>query len=249
MKTRGTIESGQRNLAARLTLSLLKAMSLSNWSKGFLLPPSDPKIPTPDIQNPHAAFILPRPVRSPAQSTGLQPCVPVPANHAACKVARDFSIFIPRGAPLCVAWGSVQTSPPLPHCSKTRHKFKPVQANSALFAPLFFLTTRHLMFMAPSAPPQKKSARELRQRWSSCRCCLPALAGFACLQSIVPGGIRNIRWKKHIGKGKTFINALANGKTGEIELCPQTRRLPLGPIPCVTPVPSIPRPTHLFPTS
>jgi hypothetical protein len=54
--------------------------------------------PTAQLQNRRATSLLPRPVRSPAQSTGLQPCVPVPANKAACKVARDPSILILRGA-------------------------------------------------------------------------------------------------------------------------------------------------------
>lgn len=32
-----------------------------------------------------------------------------------------------------------------------------------------------------------EKARELRQRGAECRCCIPALAGFVRLQSIVPG--------------------------------------------------------------
>jgi hypothetical protein len=35
---------------------------------------------------------------------------------------------------------------------------------------------------------QKKSARELRQRGSDYRCCIPALAGFVSPQSIAPDG-------------------------------------------------------------
>ena len=35
---------------------------------------------------------------------------------------------------------------------------------------------------------QKKSARELRQKGSNCRCCIPALAGFVSPQSIAPDG-------------------------------------------------------------
>jgi len=34
----------------------------------------------------------------------------------------------------------------------------------------------------------RKSARELRQGGSDYRCCIPALAGFACPQSIAPDG-------------------------------------------------------------
>jgi hypothetical protein len=40
---------------------------------------------------------------------------------------------------------------------------------------------------------RKKAARELRQSQSSYRCCLPALAGFACRQSIVPDGASTIK--------------------------------------------------------
>src|SRR5438270_13970259 len=40
---------------------------------------------------------------------------------------------------------------------------------------------------------RKKSARELRQRRSDYRCCIPALAGFVSPQSIAPDG------------GKTFV--------------------------------------------
>src|SRR5438094_10073328 len=36
--------------------------------------------------------------------------------------------------------------------------------------------------------PTKKSARELRQRGSNYRCCIPALAGFVSPQSIAPDG-------------------------------------------------------------
>ena len=43
-----------------------------------------------------------------------------------------------------------------------------------------------------SHPGKKKSARELRQGRSDYRCCLPALAGFVCLQSAVPDGARTI---------------------------------------------------------
>jgi hypothetical protein len=35
---------------------------------------------------------------------------------------------------------------------------------------------------------KKKSARELRQRGSDYRCCIPALAGFVSPQSIAPDG-------------------------------------------------------------
>lgn len=38
-------------------------------------------------------------------------------------------------------------------------------------------------------PGGGRSARELRQRRSGCRCCIPALAGLACPQSIAPGGL------------------------------------------------------------
>lgn len=38
----------------------------------------------------------------------------------------------------------------------------------------------------------EKSARELRQRRSDYRCCIPALAGFVCLHSIVPDGEANM---------------------------------------------------------
>jgi len=38
------------------------------------------------------------------------------------------------------------------------------------------------------ASVQKKSARELRQRGSDYRCCIPALAGFVSPQSIAPDG-------------------------------------------------------------
>ncbi len=38
----------------------------------------------------------------------------------------------------------------------------------------------------------KKSTRELRQREADYRCCIPALAGFAGSQSIVPGE-RNLK--------------------------------------------------------
>src|SRR3954463_13328890 len=38
--------------------------------------------------------------------------------------------------------------------------------------------------------PKKKSARELRQRGSNYRCCIPALAGFVSPQSIAPDGTK-----------------------------------------------------------
>jgi hypothetical protein len=40
---------------------------------------------------------------------------------------------------------------------------------------------------------KEKAARELRQGKSDYRCCLPALAGFVCLQSVVPDGGPNMR--------------------------------------------------------
>ena len=52
---------------------------------------------------------------------------------------------------------------------------------------------------------QKKSARELRQRRSDYRCCIPALAGFVSPQSIAPDG------------GKTFVQD-HNRATGAREM-------------------------------
>ena len=44
---------------------------------------------------------------------------------------------------------------------------------------------------------QEKSARELRQRRSDYRCCIPALAGFVSLQSIAPDGGKTFAQDHH----------------------------------------------------
>src|SRR5258708_39176131 len=53
-----------------------------------------------------------------------------------------------------------------------------------------FAAKRRSSNIAPGGrdPPQKKSARELRQGESDYRCCIPALAGFVSSQSIAPDG-------------------------------------------------------------
>jgi hypothetical protein len=45
----------------------------------------------------------------------------------------------------------------------------------------------------PNGSLGKKSARELRQRESDYRCCIPALAGFVSPQSIAPDGMETFR--------------------------------------------------------
>src|ERR1700730_3835837 len=44
---------------------------------------------------------------------------------------------------------------------------------------------------------KKKSARELRQRRSDYRCCIPALAGFVSLRSIAPDGGKTFAQDHH----------------------------------------------------
>src|SRR5437870_4301603 len=44
---------------------------------------------------------------------------------------------------------------------------------------------------------RKKSARELRQRRSDYRCCIPALAGFVSPQSIAPDGEKTFAQDRH----------------------------------------------------
>src|SRR5205809_7404717 len=44
---------------------------------------------------------------------------------------------------------------------------------------------------------RKKSARELRQRRSDYRCCIPALAGFVSLRSIAPDGGKTFAQDHH----------------------------------------------------
>jgi len=49
-----------------------------------------------------------------------------------------------------------------------------------------------------AASRPKKAARELRQSKSDDRCCLPALAGLVCLQSVVPDGTGTMEGAAHL---------------------------------------------------
>ena len=51
---------------------------------------------------------------------------------------------------------------------------------------------REQLAVSMGAAEIKEAARELRQGESDDRCCIPALAGLACSQSVVPGDKRTI---------------------------------------------------------
>src|SRR5260370_21353068 len=67
-------------------------------------------------------------------------------------------------------------------------------------------------------PPQKKSARELRQGESDYRCCIPALAGFVSSQSIAPDGEKISPQDRHraiaFSKHRTVVYAAKSAATG-----------------------------------
>ena len=73
---------------------------------------------------------------------------------------------------------------------------------------------------------KKKSARELRQRRSDYRCCLPALAGFVCLQSTVPDGDSIMERPEHraINLLEKFSKRLANNFSRRINTPHDARR-------------------------
>src|SRR5436309_2256238 len=52
-------------------------------------------------------------------------------------------------------------------------------------------------FSLSTISSRKKSARELRQRRSDYRCCIPALAGFVSLRSIAPDGGKTFAQDHH----------------------------------------------------
>src|SRR5436305_5875852 len=59
---------------------------------------------------------------------------------------------------------------------------------------------------------REKSARELRQRRSDYRCCIPALAGFVSPQSIAPDGEKTFA---QVGSLATLNNANERRKSEE----------------------------------
>ena len=66
---------------------------------------------------------------------------------------------------------------------------------------------------------RKKSARELRQRRSDYRCCIPALAGFVSPQSIAPDGGKSVAQDEHraIEEAKEMTNCrMVRWRTREV---------------------------------
>ena len=148
MKPGGTVRAPQRNSAARLTSSPAESPEPVEWverppcapfcSKISPLPktslPPHPKIPLTHLQDRRTSILL-RPVRSPAQSTGLQPCVPGQANKAACKVARELPIFIPFGI---AHQRGMESCSKIPTPTPVFKNPTQIQTNSAHFRPKFF---------------------------------------------------------------------------------------------------------------
>src|SRR5213080_3474621 len=72
-------------------------------------------------------------------------------------------------------------------------------------------------FSLSTISSRKKSARELRQRRSDYRCCIPALAGFVSPQSIAPDGRKTIVEKDehprlNLEASKTALLTLTGGR-------------------------------------
>ena len=68
----------------------------------------------------------------------------------------------------------------------------------------------------------KKSARELRQRGSDYRCCIPALAGFVSPQSIAPDGME--RFRETVARAITICRPLVIPSEVEESLAPRIIR-------------------------
>jgi hypothetical protein len=69
------------------------------------------------------------------------------------------------------------------------------------------------------APPQKKSARELRQGGSDYRCCIPALAGFVSPQSIAPDGDQIFLQHWHRARPTAFVEEAVTLTSCDASVC------------------------------